>query len=364
MKFDIPVMRPTLPIFSEVEPLLREIDLNHIYSNRGPLVQELESKYAQYLGTQPELVVAVANATQALQGLVAISEISDWCVPDYTFTATGLSVLNANKNLILCDVDRFSWKLDITGFNHSSDSVGIIPVMPFGADLDFTEYLEFENVIIDAAASLGRNTSLISKMKKNWSIVFSLHATKVLGAGEGAIVACGNSETAEILRAWINFGFRKDRVTSIAGTNAKMSEFNAAYGLTSLNNIHRERQIWLKAQNEVSELSKDKTWSTWVNQEPAFQPYWIVDLGSEPIREIVATHLANAGIQTREWWGKPLSKQFTFLQNKTYELNSNSSYLASAHLGLPMFPGISSENISLIIYTLEEAIQKNGLVLH
>ncbi len=75
MSFRIPVMRPSLPSFTNVQPLLQSIDASHIYSNRGPLVQALEIEYAIYLGMDPSLVVAVGNATQALQGLVCVNNI-------------------------------------------------------------------------------------------------------------------------------------------------------------------------------------------------------------------------------------------------------------------------------------------------
>ena len=121
MSFRIPVMRPCLPSFAEVQPLLESIDASHIYSNRGPLVQALENEYASYLGMDPSLVVAVGNATQALQGLVAISEPDNWYCPDYTFSATGLAVLNAKKILHLCDVNINSWKISSSELTKVSD---------------------------------------------------------------------------------------------------------------------------------------------------------------------------------------------------------------------------------------------------
>jgi dTDP-4-amino-4,6-dideoxygalactose transaminase len=351
-------MKPRLPQYSEVEKLLQKIDASHVYSNRGPLLQQLEIEYADYLGTKPELVVVVANATLALQGLVEGYEIDEWFAPDYTFSATGLAILKANKKLNLLDVELQSWKLDVSHFQTNSVGIGLMPVMPFGAEVDLTKYQGFENVIIDAAASLGRTPPNLLNLRSNWSIVFSLHATKVLGAGEGAVVVCGNEKMAKNLRSWINFGFVNDRTSEISGTNAKMSEFNAAYGLASIRKIDVERTNWLAPQQLVSEYSSGRFWSTFINVSPSFQPYWVVDFGSKKKRDHVEYTLANSGIQSRRWWAKPLSKQSAFKVNcKLVGSLVNSEGFASRHLGLPMYPGLTEHDVKLIVDTIDQSLE-------
>jgi dTDP-4-amino-4,6-dideoxygalactose transaminase len=230
----IPVMKPRLANFEEIAPLLRSMDQSRIYSNRGPLVRELEEEYSRYFNVNKELVVALANATQAIQGLLSISKNRDWVVPDYTFSATGLAVLTANRRLHICDVNLIDWKIDTNLISEKQKGFGILPVMPFGSGIDFEPYKNFKDVIIDAAASLGAPPPIFSEMRSSWAVVYSLHATKVLGAGEGAIVVCGNHLQADSLRAWSNFGFSSGRASEIQGTNAKMSEMNAVYGLASI----------------------------------------------------------------------------------------------------------------------------------
>ena len=358
MKISIPVMKPRLPQYSEVEKLLQKIDASHIYSNRGPLLQQLEIEYANYLGTKPELVVVVANATLALQGLVEGYEIDEWFAPDYTFSATGLAILKANKKLNLLDVELQSWKLDVSLFQENPINIGLMPVMPFGAEVDLMKYQRFENVVIDAAASLGRIPPNLLNLRPNWSIVFSLHATKVLGAGEGAVVVCGNEKMANNLRAWINFGFVGDRTSEIPGTNAKMSEFNAAYGLASIRKIDVERSSWLAPQQIVADYSFDRSWSTFLNKSPCFQPYWIVDFGSEKRRDHIEFALASSGIQSRRWWAKPLSKQNAFKVNcKLVGSPVNSGELASRHLGLPMYPDLTEHDVKLIVSTIDQSLE-------
>ncbi len=353
----IPVMKPKLANFAEVEKYLRRIDQTHIYSNRGPLVLELEDSYSNYLNVDKKLVVALSNATLAIQGLIAISRKRDWIVPDYTFPATGLAVLNANQTLHLCDVNLTDWKIDLSLITEEQKMFGIIPVMPFGAPIDFEPYKDFVDVIIDAAASLGSTPTSFSAMGKNWAVVYSLHATKVLGAGEGAIVVCGNQDQADRLRAWSNFGFLTSRSSEIQGTNAKMSEFNAAYGLFSLQNKEFEKSEWLKSQEYVASQARNESWMTYVNSSPQFHPYWIASFRDGQLRKLIAERLHREGIQTREWWGRPLSEQRAFSQSRVISQNKVANKLSSMHLGLPMYRNLQPNSVSKICELIKAGLE-------
>jgi dTDP-4-amino-4,6-dideoxygalactose transaminase len=350
-------MRPQLAKFDEVAPFLRRVDLSNVYSNHGPLVQELEDAYSIYLKVPKERVVALSNATQAIQGLVSISSIREWIVPDYTFSATGLAVLNANQSLHICDVNLADWKIDIDLISERKRSFGIIPVMPFGSPVVFDPYKYYDHVVIDAAASLGATPPNFDEMGNNWAVVYSLHATKVLGAGEGSIVVCGNIEQAIALSAWSNFVLLSGRTSDIQGTNAKMSEITAAYGLFSILNIYVENADWLKSQASVASQTKGLRWATFVNVQPQFHPYWIASFKDEKEKLRVAERLKLAGIQTREWWATPLSMQKAFSRTKTISQSQNARYLAGVHLGLPMYRDITSPVIIEICELIETITQ-------
>jgi dTDP-4-amino-4,6-dideoxygalactose transaminase len=305
-----------------------------------------------------ELVVALANATLAIQGLVSISNNGDWMVPDYTFSATGLSVLNARRKLHICDVSLIDWQIDMNLISNRKKVFGILPVMPFGSAIDFNPYKDFNDVIIDAAASLGAPPPEFSEMPESWAVVFSLHATKVLGAGEGAIVVCGNRSQAESLRAWSNFGFSSNRVSDIEGTNAKMSEMNAAYGIYALQNSALEKADWLKSQDAVSSQTSNYPWTTFVNSSAQFHPYWIASFKNNQEKKLVVSKLEQARIQTREWWAKPLSLQKAFSESESLTLNGNAKHLSDVHLGLPMYRGLSANDIQKICEVIHSGILK------
>jgi dTDP-4-amino-4,6-dideoxygalactose transaminase len=350
-------MKPTLATFQEVEHLLRAIDQSHVYSNRGPLVKDLEVEYSKYLKVDKKLVVALSNATQAIQGLVSISKNLNWVVPDYTFAATGLAVLNTSKRLHICDVSLSDWKIDLELLEDDERSFGIIPVMPFGSEIDFSPYHDFDEVIIDAAASLGARTPDFTVMKKGWAVVYSLHATKVLGAGEGAIVICGDEKQAATLRAWSNFGFSSERIAKFVGTNAKMSEITAAYGLYSIQNIEREKKSWLESQISVATRAAKYPWMTFINSKPQFHPYWIASFGDKEEKNSVVNRLTEEGIQSRDWWPNPLSTQDAFAYSTILKSKGNARILSGIHLGLPMYRGLTPSSVNEICDLIESVLK-------
>src|SRR5262249_12257967 len=104
---------------------------------------------------------------------------------------------------------------------------------PFGAPLEVDAWQNFEErtgiaVVIDAAA--GFDSAAPSRIP----LVVSLHATKILGAGEGGFISTADNRLLERARAACNFGFQGSRNAVLPASNAKMSEYHAAVGLAAL----------------------------------------------------------------------------------------------------------------------------------
>jgi dTDP-4-amino-4,6-dideoxygalactose transaminase len=347
----IPILKPRLPNFEAVAPFLRRMDASNIYSNRGPLVRELEEKYAQLFNVSPENVVAVSNATLALQGCITISEPKKWRVPNFTFAATGLAVKLSGKELLLEDVSEKDWQIAIEPEWHLDESIGLLPVLPFGAPLDTQVWKKFNHVVIDAAASLGAETPSLADLPKNWFVVYSLHATKVFGAGEGAFVICGDEFNAQRLRSWINFGFNGARVSEILGTNAKMSEVSAAYALASYAQRELETIEWELVLSKASLHSQGLSTFSIVSSFKGIRPYWIIQTNSSIEKSRLINHLKSMNIDSRSWW-TPLNLMDAFKENRT--ISSPITYsLSDQTLGLPMWRDLKPAQIERIIAALD-----------
>jgi len=351
-------MRPQLPRLEDVSVLLRKMDASQIYSNMGPLSGEFKDGLSDYLNVPRENLCLLANATLAIQGLIEISDPADWVVPDWTFVATGLATIGSRKNLILADVRDDDWELNDLSWNDSENKLkkGFVPVAPFGRSPNIEKWKEFQHVIHDAAASFGSPPPNINNLNSTSAIVYSLHATKVLPAGEGAVVVCGSAEMAATLQRWTNFGFNGDRESVTIGTNAKMSEIVCAYGLTSLRLREKEFQDWNKALTSSAAASDGKVWQSFISNLPGIRPYWMAKFSSEVIRNKVISELELAGIQSRKWWPNPLSRMKAFNDFAPKTRNLVSQNLSDTTLGLPMFRELSEDQIRQIVLVIDTAI--------
>ena len=338
----IPVMQPRMPQYKDVKSFLKAMDDSGTYSNNGPLVRSLENKYAEKMNVNPLQIVALANATLAIEGFLSISPVEEWVIPSYTFSATGLAALNSGKRIVLADSNLDDWQIDLSQ-NFDPLSRGIVPVMPFGAKVELHKYIAFENVLIDAAASIAEFPDL-SSLKSSWAVIYSLHATKLLGAGEGGIIIFGSIEMAQRFRQWINFGFFGTRESNSQGTNAKMSEIHAAYALASLRNWTVDSSRWSRAQAQAKEISEKfgEHFHHW--QPGVLNPYWIVHFDDPKEMEALESHLEHEGISTRRWWSKPLHEMPAFRDIEVVGKLEISSKLAKSVLGLPMYRDLSTND--------------------
>ena len=106
-------------------------------------------------------------------------------------------------------------------------------------------------VIMDAAA--GFDTAVLSPIPT----IVSLHATKALGCGEGGFVMSTDKELISRITGRSNFGFMSRREAMSVGTNAKMSEYHAAVGLSALDEWPKTRATLMKiAKNYRTRLSR------------------------------------------------------------------------------------------------------------
>ena len=341
----IPIMKPRLPRIEKVTPYLQSMDERRIYSNNGHLLKTLEQRFAEVLHINKSNVVLCANATLGLQGLCQLSPAHEFQIPSFTFAATGLIGQKSGKPFILLDIHPDSWEIDISQIKPDS-SVGVVTVAPFGKSLDINKYENISNLIVDAAASLGYYMQNPVKLNMNQSFVFSLHATKVLGIGEGGIAVFGDPEKANEFRSWINFGFSGSRDSKILGTNAKMSEMQAAYGHAVLDNWEIEKQEWLIVRKKAIQVERDFPELFNHNLEMDVSPYWLSYSNPERKVEIVKT-FKKLNIETRNWWSRGLHNMpaFSKYKDKHFPITEK---VADSSVGLPFFRDMKDSDFDRI----------------
>ncbi len=355
--YDIPLLRPRLPETKHLIPYLNRIDDSKIYSNRGPLVRDLEERLANHFQVRKEQIVLLSNATLAIQGLATLLPVQRIQVPDYTFAASGQAVLASGKLIDLVDVRLDDWQLPLPT-NSAISEIGFLPVMPFGAPVDIERWGSIQNVIFDAAASFGSTQPDLKGLNLTSAIVYSLHATKVAGCGEGGIAICGSDEIADKLKSWSNFGFNENRIAYTLGTNAKMSEYSAAVVCAVLDDLESELAEWNKSLDIAKKNSIIYGFDSIVSHYFGARPYWIAQFNDKETREKVSKFLFENNIECRSWWSTPLSAMPVFRRFAGPVSNDVAKEICETTLGLPMFRGLSEISIDKISQLVADAMDK------
>ena len=354
----VPVMAPSPPTVTEAYPYLALIDESGQYSNFGPLERRLRRRFADFVEVDENHVATASNATLALAGAMAVSRAQHWLVPSFTFSATAAAVTTAGRTGEFVDVNE-RWWLEPPG--ELAPEVGMIPVSPFGSPIDLNSWPVDGEVIIDAAASLGTRPRL-EGLPQSWAIVFSLHATKVLGAGEGGLVIFGDARRAEMFRQWSNFGFDSDRSSLRSGSNAKLSEIQAGYALAAVDRWPTERSEWIAARNAVQELQSGLE-SDLADSHPGLDdvsPYWVVRFRNAHFAGVVEATFRELDIGTRRWWGSGCHAMPAYQDWKRSPL-PHTEHAASVSLGLPFFRGLGEEHVARIRTALDLARRRIGV---
>ena len=253
-----------IPLF---KPYLDEDELSEIKSmldsgwlTQGPKVKKFEKMISEKL--EVKNVIACSSCTTALHlalASVGVGFGDDVLVADYTFPATGHSVMHCQAQPIFVDVNTKTYNLDLTDakVKLTKFTKAIVPVHTFGQSAEMDEIMKFaENnnlsVIEDAACAFGSKYK--GRMVGTIGDVgcFSFHATKGITSGEGGCVVTNNDEIADRIRSLFTFGSQKHAswereknnnfiipTFTSAGFNYKMSDISAACGVAQMRKLDK-----------------------------------------------------------------------------------------------------------------------------
>lgn len=360
----VPFINPKLPEPDELVEDLKRIYKNNYYSNNGPVYFEFKKSLEEYFNQNGLHAVIVSNATLAL--MMAIHAIFGEpkngkrfvAIPSFTFAAGPLAIKWCGYEPVFFDIGEQTLQPSIDSFkevldNYGDRLAGLLLTNNFGignSNIDEWESLLSDvgiPMMIDSAPGLG-STYTDGKLigGRGDSEIFSLHATKPFGIGEGGLITTRNESLAKRYELLKNFGFDEQKQTVDLGFNAKITELDCAIGLRILSHyddiLSDRRKSYLYYKNklkkhDVSFLPRAETASI----------QFATILVSPEKRPKVLGALSSGGVEARTYYAPAVHEFPMFKHDHKVSLGAT-EVVSKKVVSLPVHPNMSERTIDYI----------------
>ncbi len=236
----INVTKTFFPPLDEYQNQLERIWKNEWLTNRGELVNELEEKLKSYLHV-PNIIV-MNNGTVPIQiALKLLAKQGEVITTPFSYVATSASIVWENCTPVFVDIHPEYLTIDETKIEAAitEKTTCILATHVFGnpCNVEAIEQIAQKHqlkVIYDAAHCFGVKYKGESIFNYGDVSTCSFHATKLFHTGEGGAVFCKDEELNHKLYYSHNFGHNGPLDFHGLGINGKISELQAAMGLSVL----------------------------------------------------------------------------------------------------------------------------------
>ena len=385
---NIPISRP---LFGPEELTAVQKPLESGWVVQGPYVLEFEDKFSRFIGVTH--AAAASSCTTALHLAVAALDLKpgdEVIVPSFTWVATANVVEYMGATPIFCDIDLRTYNLEAATIERlvGPKTVGIIAVHMFGLAADMNPIMKLAAarglwVIEDAACGFGalyhdRHVGGFGDVG-----CFSFHPRKAITTGEGGMVVTASSELDARVRSLRDHG--ASRATAGGGETAAsylLPEYDSLgynYRLTDLQaavgSAQMDRAEWILDERrrlaavydtrlaDVDWLQRPTTPEGYVH---GYQSY-VCLFGAEQAdlpraeelhrrRNATMAAMEERGVATRQGTHAPVLLGY---YARRYGLRAEqfpNGYLADRlSLALPLYPGMSDEDVEYVVDALRES---------
>ena len=327
--------------------LLRAIRAHHLAS--GPEVAALEQKLAAIF--TPSYPVAVASGTAALYlSLLALNlpPGKEVIIPSYSCRSLYAAVRLANLCPICADIAPNQPTIDPTDVSArlTPKTAAIIATHQFGFAAPIPALQSFGlPVIEDCAQGFGGldNTGKLLGLSSDLAVL-SFFATKPAGGAEGGAILTQNAMIAEKIKALRNCD--QDDADPLS-FNFKMSDVHAVLAQGALTKLPKQ----IAARRKIADRY-DQTFAAYSLRQRTPQALcfrYLLDI-PDHLSTILAL-LQKRGVMAR----RPIPHPLHHLSGQNCP---RTDYAYAHYLSLPIYPGLTANEIKTVIQTTEKALNK------
>jgi dTDP-4-amino-4,6-dideoxygalactose transaminase len=332
----------------------------------GQALAEFETAFAQACGV--EYAVGVASGTAALAlalqayGIGAGDEV---LVPANTFVATLMGVIQAGAKPVLvdCHLDTALIDLAAAAQKITPKTRAILPVHLYGQMVSPQQLQDFArsyNLIIFEDAAQAHLASREGYRAGSVGVAagFSFYPSKNLGAfGNGGMLVSNDPEISQKARSLRNYGAPSKYFHTDIGTNSRLDSIQAAIlniKLPHLESWNRSRHRAARQYDRLLAPLADQGILPVRDETETGHVYHLYVIRILPHcsveRQQLQEQLTAVGIQTGIHYPIPchLQPAYRYLGYQQGDF-PNAETLCEEIVSLPMYPGISEEQIDIVV---------------
>ncbi|HTK69846.1 MAG TPA: DegT/DnrJ/EryC1/StrS family aminotransferase [Candidatus Eisenbacteria bacterium] len=305
--------------------------------------------------------------TLALQA-VGVGPGDEVILPAFTYFATASAVAHAGATPVFADVEPRRFGLDPASVESriGPRTKAILAVHLYGLACELAPLTRMAQtraipLLEDAAQAIGATDQGVPVGKADAGATLSFFPTKNLGAlGDAGAFVTDRDDVAWRVRLLSRQGDAGDYRHTAIGTNARLDALQAAFLRTKL----RHLEAWVEARREAAEAYRRALAGAPVKlpEEPAGtkHTYHQFTIRAER-RDALQTYLREQGVATRIYYPIPLHLQPAFAHlGHGPGAFPVSEQLASEVISLPLFPGITREQIERVASCVRAFYAENG----
>lgn len=360
------VTLPSVPEISSFVEVSKKIFDSRWLTNDGYYVRKLESVLKNRM--RIPYCSVLCNGTLALElAIRSLGLKGEIITTPFTFVATAHAISRNGIRPIFCDIEKDTYNIDASKIEEliTSKTSAILPVHVFGnpCDIKTIEIIAKKyslKVIYDAAHAfdvkyMGNNIAQYGDLS-----VFSFHATKIFNTLEGGAVSCKSKEICRAIKDLRNFGIRSEEEIVCSGTNAKMNELQAAFGLLNLSKvtkgINKRKKLYnryVSNLNDIPGLLFQK-----INNDATYNyAYFTVQVSDNEFglnRDDLYTCMRKEGVMVRKYFW-PLCSNLHFYKASIFCKNkalSSANLISNRILSLPLHETMKEKDVDVISRTI------------
>jgi len=349
----------------------------------GPKVEEFEAAFTDLIGVKE--AVAVSNGTAALHAAmyaIGIESGDEVIVPPMTFAATANGVIFQGGIPVFADVDSDTLLIDPAQVEGkiTPATKAIIAVDYAGHPCDYDALQDIADrrgliLIADACHALGaqykgRNVGTLADLS-----IFSFHPAKHISTGEGGMITTDNLDLARRMRIFRNHGITTDHHQREEqgswfyemvdlGFNYRLTDIQCALGISQLKKLpkflDRRHQIAGRYNSAFADLPEIVPLAVTQGTLHAYHLY-VVKIEFEALRidrTELFMKLREKGIGVNVHY-IPVHLH-PYYRQKFHTGPGLCPVAESAYeqiLSLPMFPGMTDDDVNKVITTIGKLVK-------